>query len=157
MQSIAAFITGLVFGLGLLWSGMANPAKVQAFLDVAGRWDPSLAFVMVGAIAVAAVGFAIARGRATALLGGPIRVPKTRDIDSRLVIGSAVFGIGWGLAGICPGPSLVLLGAGVPQGLAFVAAMLAGMAAFEWFERGRRRRGHGPQQSDPMPSSRSPT
>lgn len=138
MYSFASFAAGLIFGLGLIVAGMANPAKVQGFLDLAGAWDPSLALVMAGAIAVGAGAFALARRRSRSLLGAPVRLPVARTIDRRLVLGSLVFGVGWGLAGICPGPALVLAGYGAPQGLAFVAAMLAGNAVFELLERARR-------------------
>ena len=138
MLALTSLLGGLVFGLGLIVSGMANPAKVLGFLDVTGRWDPSLAFVMAGAIAVGAVTFALARRRTASLLGAPMRLPATRAIDRRLVIGSALFGIGWGIAGFCPGPALVSLGMGEVKGLVFVAAMLAGMGGFEFFERRRR-------------------
>ncbi|HSH90125.1 MAG TPA: DUF6691 family protein [Ramlibacter sp.] len=135
MQIFLALVAGLVFGLGLLVSGLANPAKVLGFLDLAGRWDPSLIFVMAGAVAVGAVAFAVARRRSASLLGAPMRIPDSRDIDRRLVGGSVLFGIGWGMAGFCPGPAVVALGLGEPKALVFVAAMLAGMAAFELLER----------------------
>lgn len=134
MYTIASFLAGLVFGIGLIVAGMANPAKVQAFLDLAGAWDPSLALVMAGAIAVGAGAFALMRGRTRSLLGAPMKLPTARDIDRRLVLGSVVFGVGWGLAGICPGPALVLVGSGSLQGAVFLLAMLAGSAAFEWLE-----------------------
>jgi len=133
-----SFVTGLVFGCGLLLSGLVNPAKVQGFLDVTGRWDPSLACVMGGAVAVGLVAFAIARRRTASLLGLPMRLPARRDIDARLVGGSVVFGIGWGLAGFCPGPAVVAVGAGYGKAVVFVLAMLAGMALFEVIERTRR-------------------
>ncbi|MDR7379847.1 putative membrane protein YedE/YeeE [Rhodoferax ferrireducens] len=135
MVFISALLSGLVFGLGLIVSGMANPAKVLGFLDLAGVWDPSLAFVMAGAIAVAAVAFALARRRSHSLLGAPMQLPSARRIDRRLVIGSLLFGVGWGVAGFCPGPALVGLGMGADKALVFVAAMLAGMGLFEWLER----------------------
>ncbi len=138
MPLFYAWLAGLVFGIGLLVSGMTNPAKVIGFLDVSGRWDPSLAFVMGGAIAVAAVGFKFARTRTRSLLGLPMNLPTARNIDRRLVMGSLLFGVGWGVAGICPGPALVLLGSGIPKGVVFVIAMLAGMGLFEWLERLRR-------------------
>ena len=128
-----------MFGIGLLVSGMTDPGKVLGFLDLAGNWDPSLALVMVGAIAVGLVAFALAKQRALSLLGLPMQLPTARQIDRRLVLGSLTFGIGWGVAGICPGPALVLLGAGVPQGMVFVVAMLGGMAGFELLERAQRR------------------
>src|SRR5687768_12450696 len=109
MQIVMALIAGLVFGLGLILSGMTNPAKVIGFLDLAGNWDPSLALVMAGAIAVSFVPFRMARNRSMALLGGPIRLPTASDIDRRLVLGSLAFGVGWGLAGYCPGPALASL------------------------------------------------
>lgn len=132
---LASLMSGLVFGLGLIISGMANPAKVLGFLDIAGVWDPSLAFVMAGAIAVAAVAFALARRRSHSVLGAPMQLPSARRIDRRLVIGSLLFGMGWGVAGFCPGPALVGLGMGAIKALVFVAAMLAGMGVFEWLER----------------------
>jgi uncharacterized protein len=135
MKALIAFAAGLVFGIGLIVSGMADPAKVLGFLDLAGRWDPSLAFVMAGAIAVGSVAFGIAARRGTTLLGEPLRLPPTRPIDARLVGGSVLFGIGWGIAGFCPGPALVALGMGQPKALLFVAAMLAAMALFEGIER----------------------
>jgi uncharacterized protein len=137
MQTITAFIAGLVFGLGLILSGMADPAKVLGFLDLAGRWDPSLAFVMAGAIAVGALAFGFAVKRKTTLLGEPMRLPPTRPIDTPLVVGSVLFGVGWGLAGFCPGPALVALGMGQSKALIFVAAMLVGMGLFEAIEQGR--------------------
>ena len=133
---VTAFLSGLLFGLGLLLAGMANPAKVLGFLDLGGAWDPSLAVVMGGGIAVGLVGFTIARRRSLTLLGAAIDWPDSRKIDQRLIGGSVLFGIGWGLAGICPGPALVLLGTGALKGLVFVGAMIAGMAVYELFERG---------------------
>ncbi|EKF73857.1 hypothetical protein A11A3_11628 [Alcanivorax hongdengensis A-11-3] len=135
--TLTAFVTGLIFGVGLLLAGMANPAKVLAFLDLAGAWDPSLALVMVGAIAVASVGFALARNKQTAWWGDSIQIPGKRKLDRRLVLGSLGFGVGWGLAGFCPGPALVALGTGSLKAVIFVAAMLAGMALFEGIERQR--------------------
>ena len=138
MKTLTALLSGLVFGFGLILSGMADPAKVLGFLDITGRWDPSLALVMAGAIAIGAVAFGLAARRQTTLLGEPMRLPPTRPIDTRLVVGSVLFGIGWGVAGLCPGPALVALGMGQRPALIFVAAMLAGMALFEAIERGRR-------------------
>ena len=135
MVFIAALLSGLVFGLGLLVSGMANPAKVLGFLDLGGLWDPSLAFVMGGAIAVAAVAFAVARRRSVSLLGTAMHLPSARQIDRRLVGGSLLFGAGWGVAGFCPGPALVGVGMGLAQAGVFVAAMLVGMGLFAWLER----------------------
>jgi len=136
--AFASLLAGLVFGLGLIVSGMANPAKVLGFLDLAGHWDPSLAFVMAGAIAVAMVAFMVARRRTVSFLGAEMRLPSARHIDRRLVLGSVLFGIGWGVAGFCPGPALVSLGMGEIKALVFVAAMLVGMGAFELFERRKR-------------------
>ena len=130
-----ALLAGLVFGLGLIVSGMANPAKVLGFLDLAGAWDPSLAFVMAGAIAVAALAFALAKKRTVSFLGAAMKLPGSREIDRRLVIGSVLFGIGWGVAGFCPGPGLVVLGMGEIKALVFVGAMRAGMGIFELIER----------------------
>ena len=134
MYAIFAFFAGLAFGVGLIVSQMANPAKVLGFLDLAGRWDPSLAFVMGGAIAVAVVGFALAGRRPTTLLGTPSLLPTTRVIDGRLIGGALLFGVGWGLAGFCPGPAFVALGAGHAKALVFIAAMIAGMLVFEAIE-----------------------
>ena len=131
MNRLMEFITGLVFGIGLILSGMSDPGKVIGFLDLAGAWDPSLALVMGGAIGVGFFAFRMARGRGTALLGEPMKLPGSEVIDSRLLIGSVVFGVGWGLAGFCPGPAVVATGAGYGQALAFTLAMLAGMAVHE--------------------------
>lgn len=139
MNALFAFVSGLVFGVGLIVSGMANPAKVLGFLDLAGDWDPSLAFVMGGAVLAASAGFAVLRRRRTSLSGEPLRWPAAAGIDARLALGSLAFGAGWGLAGFCPGPALVAASAGVPQALVFVAAMLAGMAVFSILERARSR------------------
>ena len=134
MQLFAALVAGLVFGLGLILSGMTDPSKVIGFLDLAGAWDPSLAFVMGGAVLVASVGFRIAKKRSKTILGGPLRLPEGTRIDRRLVLGGTAFGIGWGLAGFCPGPALASLAAGGSKALIFTAAMLAGMAIFEVLE-----------------------
>lgn len=125
-QYVVATLSGLVFGIGLIIAGMANPAKVLAFLDLAGAWDPSLAFVMVGAISVSAISFFLLRGRTDSFLGFELQWPKLTQIDQRLVIGNLLFGLGWGLAGICPGPALVLVGTGALKGIGFCAAMLLG-------------------------------
>lgn len=135
MTRLAALLSGLIFGFGLILSGMANPAKVLGFLDLAGAWDPSLAFVMGGAIAVGVPAFALARKRGRTFLGDKLNMPVSTAIDKRLVVGGLLFGMGWGLAGICPGPALVLVGAGQAKGLVFVGAMLTGMVAFEVFQR----------------------
>lgn len=127
---VFAFIAGLVFGLGLIVSGMANPAKVLGFLDLAGPWDPSLALVMGGALAVTAAGFTWLRRRRVSVSGEPMQWPSATRLDWRLALGSLTFGAGWGLAGFCPGPALVAAAAGVREALVFVAAMAAGMALF---------------------------
>ena len=127
MQRAFEFLIGLLFGIGLIVSGMTDPGKVIGFLDVAGVWDPSLAFVMGGAIAVGACAFALARRRTTAFFGGAMQLPSKTAIDRPLVVGSLMFGAGWGLAGFCPGPALVAFGAGYGQAAVFVLAMLAGM------------------------------
>jgi uncharacterized membrane protein YedE/YeeE len=136
---ITEFLVGLLFGWGLLIAGMADPGKVQGFLDLAGAWDPSLAFVMGGAIAVGLVAFAVARRRTTTLLGGALHLPTASDVDRRLIAGATIFGIGWGLAGFCPGPGIVAIGLGEPLALLFVAAMLVGMALQDLADRGMRR------------------
>jgi uncharacterized membrane protein YedE/YeeE len=139
VYAVAALAAGLLFGVGLIVSGMANPAKVLGFLDLAGKWDPSLALVMAGAIAVGFFGFGLAARRERSLLGAPMGLPATNAIDRRLVAGSLAFGVGWGLAGFCPGPALVALGAGQAKAAVFTASMVAGMIAFEWIERARRK------------------
>ena len=131
MHRLTEFIVGLLFGLGLILSGMTDPGKVIGFLDLWGAWDPSLALVMGGAIAVGFFAFALARRRTRAFLGSAMQLPTRRDIDRPLVVGSLVFGVGWGLAGFCPGPALVSAGAGQVQALVFTLAMLAGMAVHE--------------------------
>lgn len=138
-ETFVSFIVGLVFGFGLLLSGMANPEKVLGFLDLAGDWDPSLALVMAGAIAVGLVAFSIAGKRSYSLLGKEIKLPSSQHIDQRLVVGSLTFGVGWGLAGFCPGPALVAVGAGEIKAIVFVGAMIVGMTIFEFIERARNR------------------
>ena len=129
LVSLSAFLAGIVFGLGLLVAEMNRPPKVLGFLDIAGLWDPSLAFVMIGAIVAAFFAFRIAGRRPTSLLGEPIRLPATTAIDGKLLAGSAIFGVGWGLAGVCPGPAIVDLGFFDGGAFVFVAAMLVGMIA----------------------------
>lgn len=129
-----ALLSGTIFGLGLILAGMANPAKVLAFLDLAGLWDPSLALVMGGAIAIGLVAFTLAKKRSTSFLGLKMDLPNARIIDKRLVFGGLVFGIGWGLSGICPAPAFVLLGTGSIKGIIFVLFMLIGMEIFEQIE-----------------------
>lgn len=135
MKLLIAFACGLIFGTGLILSGMTDPGKVQGFLDLAGLWDPSLLFVMGGALLVTSIGFLFASNRPRALLGEPLHLPTAKQIDRRLVLGGLTFGAGWGLAGYCPGPALVSLIAGGSKPLIFVAAMLAGMLIFEALER----------------------
>ena len=138
MGKLTAFLAGLVFGLGLLLAGMANPAKVLGFLDLAGAWDPSLALVMAAAIGVAVLPLTWAKRRSRSLLGAPMQLPVKRELDRRLIGGSLLFGVGWGIAGICPGPAVAILLTGHWQVLLFVAAMLLGMLLFEALERRER-------------------
>ena len=137
MPLVTSWLAGLVFGIGLIVSGMANPAKVLGFLDLAGKWDPSLALVMAGAIAAGIVGFALARRKTTSYLGLDMKLPSATRIDRRLIGGSLLFGVGWGIAGFCPGPGLVALGMGEEKAVVFVLAMLLGMGVFSLLE-GRR-------------------
>ena len=129
------FFVGLLFGVGLLLSGMTDPGKVLGFLDLFGVWDPSLALVMGGAIAVGIFAFSIAKKRTLSFMGGALRLPTASQIDKRLVIGAVMFGAGWGLAGFCPGPALVSMASGQVKAAFFVVFMLAGMILFEIFER----------------------
>lgn len=132
---LSEFVVGLLFGLGLLLSGMTDPGKVLGFLDLIGPWDPSLALVMGGAIAVGVIAFALAKKRTVSFLGGAMRLPMSSQIDRRLIVGAAMFGAGWGLAGFCPGPALISLATGQPKAAIFVVAMLVGMFAFELIDR----------------------
>ena len=141
MQSLISLLVGLVFGLGLIVSGMTDPARVLGFLDLAGSWNPSLAFVMGGAIVVALPAFAFAARRQRTLTGAPLQLPTATRIDRRLVLGALAFGAGWGLAGLCPGPALALLVTGNGKVLVFVASMLVGMGVFEVVERWRKSNG----------------
>ncbi|MCV4285247.1 DUF6691 family protein [Pseudomonas capsici] len=134
MRPFIALLAGVLFGIGLLLAGMTNPAKVLGFLDLAGQWDPSLAFVMLGAIAVAFLPFRWAGKRSESLLGAPMQLPTSRTLDKRLIGGSLLFGIGWGIAGLCPGPSVALLLTLQWQPLVFVLSMLAGMLIFQALE-----------------------
>lgn len=135
MHRLSEFIVGLLFGLGLLLSGMTDPSKVLSFLDLAGAWDPSLAFVMGGGILVGLVAFTLAKKRTTNVLGGALHLPTTTHIDKRLMLGGLLFGAGWGLAGFCPGPALVSMAAGQDKALVFALAMVLGMGIYEWAER----------------------
>lgn len=135
LHRIAEFVVGLLFGLGLMLSGMTDPGKVVGFLDLFGTWDPSLALVMGGAIMVGFFAFTVAKKRTSTFLGGAMRLPTNMDMDKKLVIGSLLFGAGWGLAGFCPGPALVSMADGQPKALVFVLAMLVGMLGFELMDR----------------------
>ncbi len=140
LQRLSEFSVGLLFGLGLILSGMTDPRKVLGFLDLAGDWDPSLALVMGGAIAVGVLAFALAKRRGSSLLGSPLHLPTNTRLDRRLILGSLAFGIGWGMAGLCPGPAMVSMAAGQGKALLFVLAMLAGMRLFDFLERQTQRR-----------------
>ncbi len=137
MRKLASFAAGLLFGVGLLLSGMANPAKVIGFLDITGAWDPSLALVMAGAIGTALLPFTWAKARKRSLLGAPMQLPNKRELDGQLIGGSLLFGVGWGIAGICPGPAIAVLLSGHWQVVLFVLAMLGGMLLFSALERRR--------------------
>lgn len=131
MNAVFALTAGIVFGIGLIAAGMTDPAKVKAFLDLAGAWDPSLALVMGGAIGVGVFAFAAARRRTHAWAGERMELPSSNRVDSRLLLGGVLFGTGWGIGGFCPGPALVAASSGAVPGLVFVAAMLVGMAAYD--------------------------
>ena len=130
---LSQYLIGVLFGWGLIISGMSNPQKILGFLDLAGSWDPSLMFVMAGAVLVGLAGFYVVSKRTEAFFGGALHIPKRRDITKPLIIGSLIFGAGWGIAGFCPGPALVALGAGHVKALVFVIAMLAGMGICDRF------------------------
>jgi uncharacterized membrane protein YedE/YeeE len=132
------YFIGVLFGFGLIISGMSNPQKILNFLDITGNWDPSLMFVMGGAVVVGLGGFYLASKRTEAFFGGALHIPSRRDISQPLVIGSLIFGAGWGIAGLCPGPAIVALGAGHMKALVFVLAMLAGMALCNRFVTGHK-------------------
>ena len=134
VKLLFSLFSGVLFGLGLIVSDMSNPAKVLGFLDLAGAWDPSLALVMGGAIVVAMPAFWLARRRKLAILGDAMQLPANRQLDRRLILGSLTFGVGWGIAGFCPGPALVSLLAWQAKAWIFVLAMLAGMVLFAWLE-----------------------
>lgn len=136
MTLFFALLSGLIFGLGLIAGGMTNPLKIQNFLDLFGTWDPSLGFVMSGAIAVGIFAFAAAKRRERSWSGEHIELPTNRTIDTRLILGGVLFGTGWGLGGFCPGPALVALSSGVGSALYFILAMLAGMVIHDrWLQR----------------------
>ena len=140
---LSEFLVGLLFGLGLLLSGMTDPGKVLGFLDLFGNWDPSLALVMGSAIGVGVFAFTLAKKRTVSFLGGVMRMPTSSQIDRRLIVGALLFGAGWGLAGFCPGPALVSLAAGQPKAAVFVAFMVVGMIIFEVIDRRWLRDGAG--------------
>ena len=135
ISRISEFVVGLMFGVGLMASGMTDPGKVIGFLDLFGAWDPSLALVMGGAVVVGFFAFALAKKRTTTFLGGALRFPTSTQMDKPLVIGSLLFGAGWGLGGFCPGPALVSMADGQSKAVLFVAAMLVGMLGFELMDR----------------------
>jgi uncharacterized membrane protein YedE/YeeE len=133
MRDVFSLASGLIFGLGLILGGMSDPAKVKAFLDLFGNWDPSLAFVMGGAIAVGVFAFAAGKKRTASWTGERMEIPNSKVIDTRLIVGGVLFGTGWGIGGFCPGPALVALGSGLLPAAAFVAAMLVGMVVHDRF------------------------
>ena len=134
MRLLSAFAIGLIFGLGITVSGMINPAKVLNFFDIAGTWDPSLAFVMAGALAVAIPGYRLVLGRPAPVMERRFQLPETRAVDRRLVLGSIVFGLGWGIAGFCPGGALPALGTGARDVYIFTAALVVGLLAARWLQ-----------------------
>lgn len=131
MKDFLSLISGLIFGLGLIAGGMTDPSKVKGFLDLFGRWDPSLALVMGGAIAVGVFAFAATKKKAVSWVGEPFEKPASMAVDRPLMAGGALFGIGWGLGGFCPGPALVAVGAGLPQAFVFALSMMVGMWAYD--------------------------
>jgi uncharacterized membrane protein YedE/YeeE len=145
MAALYAFAAGLIFGLGLLISGMADPARVLGFLDLAGLWNPTLAFVMGGAVLATSIGYALLRRRTASLSGEPMRWPQASRLDGRLAGGSLTFGVGWGLAGFCPGPALVAAAAGIGEAAVFTVAMIAGMGIHAFITRGKRPEGSAAQ------------
>ena len=140
MNNLIALFSGLIFGVGLIIGQMVNPAKVIAFLDLAGEWNPSLALVMAGAIAVALPAFYWAKKQTHSLNGMTMQLPTTTAIDKRLIMGSIMFGAGWGLVGFCPAPAIVSAAAGYWQAIVFTVAMLAGFCLFAWFEKNQARK-----------------
>lgn len=151
IRILSAAALGALFGLGLLISGMLDPAKVLGFLDVTGKWNPQLAFVMGGAVAAAFPAFLVARRRGHAWLGDPMRLPERLHLDVRLVAGAAMFGVGWGLVGVCPGPGVVLLGFAGPAAWLFAAAMAAGLLIARFAAPLLGRRGLADAQAEPVP------
>jgi len=137
---LPGLLVGMIFGAGLALSDMINPARVLAFLDVAGRWDPTLAFVMAGALVPSAIGYWLARRMHRPLMGGEFRIPQNRTVEPKLLAGAAIFGIGWGLVGFCPGPAIAALGFGLWQPWLFSGAMLGGMVLHRLYEDSRSER-----------------
>ncbi|EKT55971.1 DUF6691 family protein [Providencia sneebia] len=135
MQIIIALISGLLFGLGLIIAGMGNPAKILGFLDITRNWDPSLLITMIVAMSVSAGAFLIVKKRKLSVLNCTIQIPTNKKIDKPLIIGSSLFGLGWGLSGICPGPALLLTGMGIFQGILFTVTMIIGMLIFQWLRK----------------------
>lgn len=135
MPIIIALISGLLFGVGLIVAGMGNPAKILGFLDIVGDWDPSLLITMAVAMAISAIAFIGMKKRQLSVLNCRMQIPLNQKIDRPLVIGSVLFGLGWGLAGICPGPALLLTGMGITQGMIFTLAMITGMSIFQLFKK----------------------
>ncbi|MGV3581707.1 MAG: DUF6691 family protein [Methylophilus sp.] len=135
MRIISAFITGLIFGIGLIISGMTNPAKIIGFLDITGQWDPSLLLVMLGAVSISFFAFRFVERKPVSLLGDNIQLPKKTGLDKSLILGAVLFGIGWGLAGYCPGPALASLSSGLLPPVLFVLTMITGMGVFEIYKK----------------------
>jgi hypothetical protein len=135
MRIISAFITGLIFGIGLIISGMTNPAKIIDFLDITGQWDPSLLLVMLGAVSITFFAFRFVERKSVSLLGDNIQLPKKTGLDKPLILGAVLFGIGWGLAGYCPGPALASLSSGLLPPVLFVLTMITGMGIFEIYKK----------------------
>ena len=151
LRTLAALGCGLVFGLGLAVSGMMNPAKVIGFLDVAGDWDPTLIFVMGGALLVTIPAYRVILARRRPVLAGGFSLPTKKSLDAPLIWGSALFGVGWGLVGFCPGPAVAAIGTGLPAVLGFVAAMIAGMALHAWISGERTVRRSSSSSTAPNP------
>ncbi|WP_369310397.1 DUF6691 family protein [Providencia rettgeri] len=135
MPILIALISGLLFGLGLIIAGMGNPAKILSFLDITGNWDPSLLVTMAVAMVISGISYILVKKRRVSMLNCPLQIPTNQKIDKKLVIGSALFGLGWGLAGICPGPALLLTGLGISQGIIFTLAMVAGMSMYQFSQK----------------------
>lgn len=135
MPILIALISGLLFGLGLIIAGMGNPAKILSFLDITGNWDPSLLVTMAVAMVISGISYILVKKRRVSMLNCPLQIPTNQKIDKKLVTGSALFGLGWGLAGICPGPALLLTGLGISQGIIFTLAMVAGMSMYQFSQK----------------------